>query len=455
MFNIGALITAAIAAGCSYLAYEWFSGSSKVSSVVVLALNYLARPHQFQGSEFFHRELRVASAWNGTYLSAHPEIWIDVLEDVDKKSLQNAVRHFVELNKSMSLMVREDFPVGANLSEKIAKWEYQLKPSGRGFQVIRGFPVSEWTVAEAEVCFFGLGIHLGIPGAQDVQGSLLGHVKDVGPSKVVERPYRQHANIGYHCDGSDVVGLMCLHSSKEGGSSRIISSTTLYNEFLKLPNGQRMVKRLFDRVLIFTRKTFGMATHLPMFPFRQGADGVLRTYWNEEFYMKAYRNDDGSLTAMGVEEERQHPDNSAIDAIAAYDALMADDTARQTRNRQRQADRLNTHRGAGDLGVDEEEVELGLEMFLQQGDVQLVTNHFVLHARTEFEDYTTEELCDMNHCANDTSHHETISMFGKRDLLRLWLSHSHADMPWDLYLSKQSDLCRVLWNLAEGMWKYT
>ena len=31
-------------------------------------------------------------------------------------------------------------------------------------------------------------------------------------------------------------------------------------------------------------------------------------------------------------------------------------------------------------------------MYLQQGDVQLVSNHFVLHARTEFTDYTEAEI---------------------------------------------------------------
>jgi hypothetical protein len=36
--------------------------------------------------------------------------------------------------------------------------------------------------------------------------------------------------------------------------------------------------------------------------------------------------------------------------------------------------------------------ELGLSMYLQQGDVQLVSNHFVLHARTEFTDYTEAEI---------------------------------------------------------------
>jgi hypothetical protein len=46
--------------------------------------------------------------------------------------------------------------------------------------------------------------------------------------------------------------------------------------------------------------------------------------------------------------------------------------------------------------------DLYLDMDLEPGDVQLLSNHTVLHARTDFEDYPEPEL--------------------KRHLLRLWIS---------------------------------
>jgi hypothetical protein len=42
-------------------------------------------------------------------------------------------------------------------------------------------------------------------------------------------------------------------------------------------------------------------------------------------------------------------------------------------------------------------------MYLQQGDVQLVSNHFVLHARTEFTDYTEEEIAQASATAAITT----------------------------------------------------
>lgn len=444
-------------------------------------MNFLARPHQDKSHDHVYREVNVASAWNGSYLSKHPELWMDVLNEHDNESLHQAILHFQAMNKSMRMMTASDFPISQSLQAKIAQWDYQLRPSGRGFQVIRGLPVQRWTMEQAEICFFALGLYLGIPGAQDIQGSLLGHVKDIGKSNVTERPYRQADNIAYHCDGSDVVGLMCIHPSKEGGASRIISSVTMYNQLLRHRSGrgQRIVRRLFQKVLIYTRKTFGMATHMPVAPMRQDSEGVIRTYWNQDYYRKAFKHDNGTLTTMGAAAEAEHLrelersgemdkasgaglQSDVIAGVEAYDELLVEDNARKRRNRALiveeaaarygdVADRSEAEeRAAAELEEEGRlEVELGLDMNLQQGDIQLVANHFVLHARTAFTDHSDSELAAAG--ALDSA---LIPAIGKRDLLRLWLSHSDAGMPWHLYISKQMDYVRVIGGLLEGMIKY-
>jgi len=37
----------------------------------------------------------------------------------------------------------------------------------------------------------------------------------------------------FHCDPTDIVGLLCLRKAKTGGESAIVSSATLYNEILR------------------------------------------------------------------------------------------------------------------------------------------------------------------------------------------------------------------------------
>lgn len=417
--------------------------STKASSVVVLALNYLARPNAFTSSDHIYKPIDLPSAWNGSYMAENPHIWIYEFDSDDKDTVRSAVKHFQGLNKSMEHLSLGDFPVSDDFLRKIESWKLQLSGKGRGFQVLRGVPVKQWTMTQSEIFFFALGKYLGIPGAQDVEGSLLGHVVDVGVTDKVERPYRKRVDIAYHCDGADVVGLLCMHSAKKGGASRIISSARVYNELLKHPKGQQYVKRLFGKILLFTRKTFGLSAYLPVYPLRLDAEGVLRTYWNQEFYLKSYRDlVTGELTERGLE------DPLALEAVEAYDAILNKDIQRG-KDQEEQGDGENANQRIND--------ELGLSMFLQQGDVQLVSNHFVLHARTEFEDYTSAEIAAASAAATAASvnpDEQVLPPLGKRELLRLWVSHPFSEMSWGTYLSKQADFVRVLAAVVEGLIKY-
>lgn len=156
-----------------------------------------------------------------------------------------------------------------------------------------------------------------------MEGSLLGHVMDVGETNKAERPYRKRIDIAFHCDGADVVGLLCMHSAKKGGASRIVSSVRVFNELLKYPKGQQYAHRLFGKVLLATRKMFGLSSFLPVYPLRMDATGVLRSYWNQEFYLKSYRDPStGELTERGL------ADPFVVEAVEAYDRILNTDVAR-------------------------------------------------------------------------------------------------------------------------------
>jgi hypothetical protein len=44
-----------------------------------------------------------------------------------------------------------------------------------------------------------------------------------------------------------------------------------------------------------------------------------------------------------------------------------------------------------------------------------------------------------------------LAPIGKRELLRLWLSHPAAELSWPDFLSKQCEFAKVLAALAEGV----
>ena len=81
---------------------------------------------------------------------------------------------------------------------------------------------------------FRLGTLLGEPVSQNAMGHILGHVKDIGAdyARPDHRGYQTAARLAYHCDASDIVGLLCLKPAKAGGKSTIVSSWTLFNEML-------------------------------------------------------------------------------------------------------------------------------------------------------------------------------------------------------------------------------
>lgn len=67
-----------------------------------------------------------------------------------------------------------------------------------------------------------MGLYLGIPVTQNMQNQLLGYVENVGDIKNKQtRVYQTNANLPYHSDMSDVVGLLSIRKAKEGGESSL------------------------------------------------------------------------------------------------------------------------------------------------------------------------------------------------------------------------------------------
>lgn len=67
---------------------------------------------------------------------------------------------------------------------------------GKGFILLKGFPVDKWGNHKSAVAYMGLGTYLGYFVSQNSRGHVLGHVKDLGEdSKQIDkvRIYRTNA----------------------------------------------------------------------------------------------------------------------------------------------------------------------------------------------------------------------------------------------------------------------
>jgi hypothetical protein len=315
-------------------------------------LHYFARPH---GAPRL-TPLDGPAAWRGADFT-DPAQWQSALSGAEIAELHAAVGAAEASGKPLGALTRADFPLPA-LSRRIDDWRTEVR-HGRGFVLVRGVPVREWSAAQSEIFFWCLGQHLGIPGAQNPQGDLLGHVRDERGSADV-RYYRTNKRLAVHTDTADVVGLLCLQPACEGGLSRIASSVAVYNELLR--TRPDLVERLYAPLWFDTKGEGGV----PAFPVPacRHADGELRTFWQSDYYRSAELH--AGVPMLSTDERA---------LLDVYDAIA-------------------------------ESPQFYLDMDLQPGDVQLLSNHTVLHARTAFTDWDEPER--------------------RRHLLRLWLSLPEA-----------------------------
>lgn len=317
-------------------------------SLTAQTLHYFARPHE----RVLDRPLDIPAAWRGAQLRWRDD-WTIHLSPAEIAEAKAAVVSAQATGKAMDQLSKQDAPL-PTLAARIAQWRREIR-HGRGFVLIRGLPVQDWTSAEAELFYWCLGHHLGVPGAQNPQGDLLGHVRDQRTGEDV-RFYRTDKAIAVHCDAADIVGLFCLKTARSGGLSRIASSVAVYNELLR--RKPQLAPRLF-KPLYFDTKGEGGIKAFPIAPCAY-SDGELRTFWQSDYYRSAQLIP--HVPRLSAEEK---------ELLDTYDGIAG-------------------------------EPEFYLDMELQPGDIQLISNHTILHARTAFEDWPQPER--------------------RRHLLRLWIS---------------------------------
>lgn len=319
-------------------------------------LHYFARPHQ----RIPEGPIDSPAAWRSNELSDAD--WQYRLSNSEVDELKAAVAAAQRSGKPLAALTAQDFPL-PTLAARIDGWRREIR-HGRGFVLVRGLPVPDWSEAAASLAYWCIGHHLGVPGAQNPEGDLLGHVRDQRTGRDV-RYYRTDKAIAPHCDAADVVGLLCLKPARSGGLSRIASSVTIFNELQR--REPSLVPRLF-RPFYFDTKGDGGIRAYPITPCAY-ADGELRTFWQSDYFQQAPQID--FVPPLTADEKR---------LLDIYDEIAA-------------------------------EPDIHLDMDLQPGDMQLLSNHTIVHARTGFED-----------------HPEPAQ---RRHLLRLWLSLPES---WPLHL---------------------
>jgi hypothetical protein len=284
-------------------------------------------------------------AWIGPQIQ-HDASWIFRVDAADAEEIDAALAHAKRAGARIPFSA-DLFP----LPRFAAKLDGILEEieRGRGFALLRGLPRARYTDADCELLYWGLCAHLGRPVSQNARGHLLGHVRDEGRihADPNARGYQTHERMDFHTDllPVDVLGLFCLRTAKSGGESKLVSALTIHNVLRE--ERPDLLDALYGTFHIDWRGEEPEGERpwfaLPMFSERGGQ--VTTRIVSLPYYDSAARHG-----------EQYRP--SAIQREAL-------EKVQEIANRP----------------------ELMLTMDFQEGDVQLINNHTMLHARAEFEDW--------------------------------------------------------------------
>ena len=164
---------------------------------------------------------------------ADEEAWTERFDAAEQAELDAALRHALECSDDVLELGRDDFPL-PTLHDRLLGIEDDLV-NGRGFVRLRGIDRRAYSQTEMEILYWGIGAHLGLPWAQNKHGHVLGDVTD--QAKGIDDPTARGNELGgialpFHCDGSDLVGLMCLENGRSGGLSAVANSVRIHNQLV-------------------------------------------------------------------------------------------------------------------------------------------------------------------------------------------------------------------------------
>ncbi len=289
------------------------------------------------------RVLETRCEWTAADVSDE-EAWTEHFDAVEQQELDAALRCALQKSDDVLELGREDFPL-PTLATRLPRIEDELI-NGRGFVRLRGIDRRRYSQAEMEVLYWGIGMHLGLPWPQNKHGHVLGDVVD--QNKSLDDPTVRGNELGgvalpFHCDGSDLVGLLCLENGRSGGLSAVANSVLIHNRLVA--DRPELAAALYDE--------------LP-YDFRGEQPAGGKPY----YLVPCFTEWEGRLFVRCIPPyilaSQRHPEAPRLTPLQreALDELvhLADDPANH------------------------------VLMDLQPGDMQFINNYHVLHGRTAYQD---------------------------------------------------------------------
>jgi hypothetical protein len=210
---------------------------------------------------------------------------------------------------------------------------------GRGVVVIRGLSPDRYSVEQFERIYWGFGTHWGNAAMQSISGDRLGRVRSKPGSS---HTYQTDAELVFHTDPHEIIGLMCVGKAASGGESELVSAIAIHDRLAATrPDLLAALYRGFPYAFKYTARPNHVTDYdVPVFSVVEGHVSCV--------YVR------GSIKNAAKTIGRPIPEDLA-EGLDAFNAI-ADDP------------------------------DTNLAFVLEPGEILIVNNFTVLHSRRSFED---------------------------------------------------------------------
>lgn len=286
-----------------------------------------------------------ATAWKGPELK-NDTSWIHRLSAGEIDEIDRAWQRVKAQGLSWGQFGREQF-VLPELQARLAIIDRQIR-DGRGFALIKGFPVQRYSIDELKTIYWGLGVHLGQVISHNVAGDFVAPVTDLALKS--DDPNRRNNTTNQlldpHTDLADVVALLCVEKAKEGGLSSLVSSVAIHNEIVR--HHPEYLEVLYEG-FHHDYRGYGpsadpdevTATPIPVFEYNEGR---INCAFAKKIIETGARKRGIPLSPL---------QQAAVDYVH-------------------------------ELGTRE---DMRIDMLLEPGDIQIINNYITLHSRTNYIDH--------------------------------------------------------------------
>jgi alpha-ketoglutarate-dependent taurine dioxygenase len=286
-------------------------------------------------------------AWKAA--SFNPSDYLVELTSDDRGEMLAAIQSLERSGRlaQVQALAKSDFRLGG-LSKKLERG-YEEVRSGKGFVVLRGLPFEGLSLEQYTACAWGLGTHFGRALSQNAQGELVTSVIDATAEDATPRMYRSNLELRPHSDITAMISLACWHKSASGGASIVVSGVTVHDAIRE--RAPQLLEPLY-RGYHYHRLGEEGPGEEPTTPYRT----------------PVFANRNGQLgcryqragIAAGMRERGVALEERDIAALNLFDEI-----ASAPENR--------------------------LAFFLERGDMIVINNYTVMHARTRFTNFPEPE----------------------------------------------------------------